>query len=94
MVKCVDCLISVSVPTRMAIYNFLNHGETTVSEIVNYIKLTQPTVSYHLKEMKDSGLLKSRREGKEVFYSVSETCPHYDEECVLHGLQFPEAKSA
>jgi len=97
VVKCIDCFKSVSVPTRLAIYNFLNspseRSEATVSEVVDHIGLRQPTISYHLKEMKEAGLLVSRRMGKEVYYSVSKMCPHYNQECVLSGLVFP-AKSA
>jgi DNA-binding transcriptional ArsR family regulator len=77
----------------MSIYNYLNKDgkEASVSEIVEYVGLTQPTVSYHLKEMKHAGLLHSKKDGKEVFYSINRTCPHHnDRDCVLHDLKFPE----
>ncbi len=92
VVKCTNCFKSVSVPSRMVIYNFLNKNkaEATVGEIVEQVSLTQPTVSYHLKEMKHSGLLISRKEGKEVYYSISRDCPHHNKECILHSLEFPE----
>ena len=93
VVKCTHCFKSVSVPSRMVIYNFLNKNksEATVGEIVEQVKLTQPTVSYHLKEMKHSGLLKCTKKGKEVYYTINRSCPHHNKECVLHGLEFPEA---
>ena len=81
----------------MAIYNYLNEAEgkeATVGEIVNYVGLTQPTISYHLQEMKYHGLLKSKKVGKEVFYSISSICPHFHQECVLHSLKFPDAQRA
>src|SRR3989304_4573109 len=89
LLKCTDCFKSVSVPSRMAIYNFINlsGGEATVGQVVGYIGLRQPTVSYHLKEMKDAGLLKSRKSGKEVFYSIDEVCPTDGDICVLHGVR-------
>jgi len=91
-IRCTQCFKSVSVPSRMIIYNFLNknNASAAVSEIVNQVSLTQPTVSYHLKEMKNSGLLNSYRKGKEVYYSVNEACPYCKRECVLHTLEFPE----
>lgn len=91
-IKCTQCFKSVSVPSRMVIYNFLNKNNisATVSEIVDQVNLTQPTVSYHLKEMKNSGLLCSHRNGKEVYYSVNDVCPYCKKECVLHTLEFPE----
>lgn len=63
-------------PSRRKIYEFLaKDGERTVAEITLYIKLRQPTVSYHLKEMKKEGLLTNRKQGREVYYSVLMTCP-------------------
>lgn len=92
VVRCVNCFKSVSVPSRMVIYNYLHFTkpEATVGDIVEQVKLTQPTVSYHLKEMKHSGLLKSKKIGKEVYYSVNQTCPYHKQTCVLHNLKFPE----
>ncbi len=75
----------------MEIYKHLcEHTQSTVSELVTLVGLTQPTISYHLKEMKDHGILKSSRNGKEVYYSVSKTCPHYEDACVLSFIQFPK----
>ncbi len=63
-------------PSRRKIYEYLaTHGEKTVSEITQYMKLRQPTVSYHLKEMKKEGLVSSRREGKRVYHAVKMLCP-------------------
>ncbi|MGI5825935.1 MAG: ArsR/SmtB family transcription factor [Patescibacteria group bacterium] len=63
-------------PSRRKIYKYLTtHGEKTVSEITQYMQLRQPTVSYHLKEMKKEGILTSRRQGREVFYTVKLACP-------------------
>ncbi len=79
----------------MVIYNYLSKGKkATVSEIVNYVKLTQPTVSYHLNEMKKNGILVREKQGKEVYYSVGHICPHYDTLCVLEDINFPQKKYA
>jgi DNA-binding transcriptional ArsR family regulator len=87
---CTKCFNTLGVSSRMRIYRFLrDKGEETVGAVVNIIKLTQPTVSYHLKEMKESGLLKSRKSGKEVYYSINPDCEMYEEECVLHKVLFP-----
>jgi len=92
VVKCTHCFKSVSVPSRMVIYNYLKERSgATVGEIVEQVDLTQPTVSYHLKEMKHSGLLQSKKVGKEVHYSLNRSCPHLGQKCVLEGLKFPEA---
>ncbi len=68
----------------MQIFDFLerNH-KANVSDVVAAVKLRQPTISYHLKEMARSGLLRSEKIGKEVYYSISFTCPHDGQKCVL-----------
>jgi ArsR family transcriptional regulator len=86
---CTRCFNILGVESRMKIFAFLReHGSSMVSDIVNYVGLTQPTVSYHLKEMKDVGLLESKRKGKEVWYTLSESCPFKHEECFLNRVKF------
>jgi len=75
-VPCPFAIPQMADPSRRKIYEYLIlHGEKTVREITQYLKLRQPTVSYHLKEMKKEGILASRRQGREVFYSVKLGCP-------------------
>ena len=90
--SCITLFKSLGVPTRMEIYKYLqDHEEATVGEIVETINLTQPTISYHLGEMKDENTLKSRKKGKEVYYSINTICPYSDgEECVFKNISFGE----
>ena len=89
--KCTRCFNTLGVESRMNIFDFLrNKGSRMVSEIVDYIGLTQPTVSYNLREMKDVGLLVSRRKGKKIYYSVSEECPSCSDKCFLLDVKFPK----
>ena len=89
---CTHCFSGLGVPSRMEIYQYLREkGSAPVSELVVLVKLTQPTVSYHLKEMKKSGLLTSAKKGKEVIYKISPTCPIYHQECVLNTVKFDYA---
>jgi len=86
---CIKCFESLGVTSRMKIYKYLKkNGKNTVSAVVDVAKLTQPTVSYHLKEMKDAGLLKSLKVGKEVFYSINEACPSNTIGCFLAKSNF------
>jgi len=72
----------LGIPSRMKIYKYLkNINKSRVSEIVDLVNLTQPTVSYHLSEMKKAGLLISEKKGKEVFYKINRNC-------VLKGVNF------
>ena len=90
-ITCTTCFKSIGVPSRMKIYAYLTTvADATVSDIVDQLDLTQPTVSYHLKEMKVSGLLSSRRQGKKVFYFIDNDCPHSSQGCVLVDIDFVE----
>lgn len=73
---CPLAMPQMSDPSRRKIYEVLSMaGEKTVNELTLIMKLRQPTVSYHLKQMEKEGLLLSRKEGRRVFYSVKMTCP-------------------
>lgn len=73
----------------MEIYTFLSKAKNaTVSDVVDHLDLTQPTVSYHLKEMKENGLLSSKRKGKKVYYFIDHNCPHSSKNCVLSRINF------
>ena len=68
-----EILKALSDGTRLKIVEFLLDGERCVCEIFPYVKRTQSTVSIQLGKLEDAGLLKSRREGKKIFYSISDT---------------------
>lgn len=56
--------------TRLAILFCLGDQEKTVGEIVELTESTQSNISNHLKCLVECGLVKNRREGKNVFYSL------------------------
>lgn len=49
----------------------LREGEKSVSKIVKSLKLTQPTISHHLKKLEEAGLVIKRRYKKWVLYSTN-----------------------
>jgi len=64
----------------MKIYTHLQKNKkASVSELVEVVALKQPTVSYHLKEMESTGLLTSKKVGKEVYYQIGTGC----KSCIL-----------
>ncbi len=69
---CVEFCKTLADPTRQKILEMLLEKEITVSEIVDAFNLTQPTVSHHLEILARSGLLTSRKEGKQVFYRTNQ----------------------
>lgn len=58
--------------TRIRILYILSRRELCVCDIAAVLGLTQPAVSYQLKMLKRSRLVKNRREGKTVFYSLDD----------------------
>lgn len=58
-------------PVRISILNALEgNKKMTVTEIHLQLGLEQSTTSHHLGIMKDKGVLVSRREGKNIYYSI------------------------
>ena len=58
-------------PSRIKIIEFLKNGERCACEIVEQVGFAQPTVSRHLKVLTDTGILKRRKEGNKVLYSIT-----------------------
>lgn len=59
--------------TRLSILIILIDCEKTVGEIVENTKHLQSNVSNHLKCLLECGLVKSRRDGKKIYYSVRDS---------------------
>jgi DNA-binding transcriptional ArsR family regulator len=61
----------VAEPRRRDILNYLALQERPVSDIVAALELEQPSVSKHLRVLKDVGLVRARREGRQMLYRVN-----------------------
>ena len=60
-------------PARVAILDYLIKVDSCIcGDIVNELPLAQPTVSQHLKELKNSGLIKGDIEGNSICYCIDE----------------------
>jgi len=57
--------------TRLRILKLLGIREMCVCEVMVALGLTQPTASHHLGILENAGLVKDRKEGKWVFYSIA-----------------------
>ena len=58
--------------TRIRILYVLLCSETCVCDIAQLLNMTQPAISHQLRILKQMALVKTRREGKTVFYSLAD----------------------
>ena len=57
---------------RLKIVCFLKNSEKCVCEIVDFLELPQNLVSHHLKILRNQNILKTRKEGLKVYYSIND----------------------
>jgi len=81
-------LKALSEETRYKIIEVLLQGEKCACEIPKFISRTQSNTSMHLTKLSDLGILKSRRDGKRIFYSIKDlrVCD------VFKALGYPKGK--
>jgi ArsR family transcriptional regulator len=60
-------------PKRILLLYALQNGEMNVSDLAQELHAAQPTISRHLKLLRERGLVNARRDGQSVFYSVADT---------------------
>jgi DNA-binding transcriptional ArsR family regulator len=63
-----DAFNAIAEPRRRDILTFLAYDERTVGEIVDRLGMEQPSVSKHLRVLKDVGLVSVRRDGRNMLY--------------------------
>ena len=66
-----DAFNAVAEPRRRDILSFLALQERPVGEIVKSLGMEQPSVSKHLKVLREVGLVEVRREGRQMLYRVN-----------------------
>ena len=62
--------------TRLSIMALLAEGEMNVTTICEKLRLPQSSTSHHLSLLRIGGLVKTRRNGKEIFYSHADLTKH------------------
>jgi len=68
-----EFLKALSHEVRLLILCYLIDGEKSVSEMEKMLKLRQPAVSQQLARLRADGLVEARRNGKNIYYSLSRT---------------------
>jgi len=62
---------ALSDETRLRIIKLLEKGELCVCDITTALDMVQPKVSFHLSALKEAGLIKDRKQGKWIHYSLN-----------------------
>lgn len=57
---------------RIRIIRMLSSGEKCACKLLEELNVTQPTLSHHMRILCDSGVVVGRKEGKWMYYSISE----------------------
>jgi len=58
--------------SRIRILQILKDDEKCACRLLEALNITQPTLSHHMKTLLDSGIVNGRKEGKWMYYSISE----------------------
>lgn len=69
--RAAETLKAVSHPARLRIIEILEEGERSVTEIQDSLGITQSLTSQHLSNMRVRGVLKCRKNGSMVYYSIA-----------------------
>jgi ArsR family transcriptional regulator len=60
-------------PTRREILRLLGRGEQSAGQLAEHFDMTKPSMSHHFSVLKQADLVRSRREGQQIFYSFNTT---------------------
>ncbi|MCL4417726.1 MAG: metalloregulator ArsR/SmtB family transcription factor [Actinobacteria bacterium] len=66
-----DICKTISNPNRQAILDIIRDGEMSVTELVNRTGISQANLSQHLAILRSKSVVSTRREGNNIFYSIS-----------------------
>ncbi len=61
---------SLAEPIRLQVVQALQHGERCVCDLTSDLDLAQSKLSFHLKVLKEAGLIRARQEGRWIYYRL------------------------
>lgn len=64
--------------TRLTIIGLLKDNECCVCEFVEILNMSQPAISQHLRKLRDAGVVKEKRNGHWIFYSLNHEHEAYE----------------
>lgn len=82
-----DCFKVFGDPTRLKILLSLDRGELCVCDLVDLIGMTKSAISHQLASLRAAHLVKYRRDGKNIFYSLDDDHVHSIIACAADHLR-------
>lgn len=79
---------------RLAILEYLKDGEKGAAELSEKMNISQSTLSHHMKILTDSGIVDYRKDGKWIYYNVSERGKKDLTQLILKYMLFCELSEA
>ncbi len=105
LVDVVEIFKALSDPTRAQLINLLTYREYNVNELSQYVAVTPSAVSHHLAKLRVMRLVRTRRQGSQIFYSIDDAhvgelfrealyhLDHVRRNLPDHGYNFPAEQS-
>jgi ArsR family transcriptional regulator, arsenate/arsenite/antimonite-responsive transcriptional repressor len=60
-------------PTRREILALLGRSDMTAGELAEHFDMTKPSMSHHFAVLREAGVIRSRRRGQQIWYSLNTT---------------------
>ena len=89
-VKMADIFKALSDENRIRILQLLRQGERCACRLLEEMKISQPTLSHHMKILCDAKIVNGRKEGKWMHYSLSYEGIKEAEKCLKYFLEYSE----
>lgn len=71
---------------RLRLVLRISEGEVSVAELESELKIRQPNLSQHLAELREAGLVGSRRDGRSVHYTLADASAEAVVECLAKAI--------
>ena len=71
-----DLFKALADPTRVRIIGLLAHAELCVGDLARLLEMTQPAVSHQLRVLRNLRIVRGRKEGRHVFYTLMDEHIH------------------
>ena len=65
-----DHFLALANPTRLRILERLAIGEESVNDLAGHLRMSQPRISWHLRMLRVGGVVRTRRDGRQVYCSL------------------------